>query len=351
MQPFWAAYFFEVCMKYYLFFIMMLFPVIIFSQDLKSNKKIKSNVNFQHITSGITAPVSLGEFVRTGLFTNSKNDSVLSAEYENKNNDVLFQFKIVPGLLGEERLFNYYFDNLKSRKYIPKQKVNKTIAFKEGKFKLRGISTSFKHLDRLINVRVYDAGFWIFVSEISQKGNDTLALEAKQDEFLKELMPSKIVENNPITRYSNIYYAKACFRDTLMLRSAMSSATSKMKWIYENINKYERAAGIPGTLLDYQVAGINGFIDYKTEKNPKHSNGGYETTNLIGFFTKLRDAGFVDEFLMESYYYLLTPSENHQFDYKGYQNWKTENSIEYNIFHKYYLIVNSRKKVDLSKEE
>ncbi|MCW3169571.1 hypothetical protein OMO38_13680 [Chryseobacterium sp. 09-1422] len=338
-------------MKIFIFFLMLLGPVIIFSQELKLNKKIKSTTDFEHSISGISVPMNLGSFSRTALFTNSKNDSVFSAEYKNENSDATFQFKIVLGGLDEERLFNYYFENLKGRRYGPKEAINKTISFKDGNFKLNGISTYFSHLDRLINVRVYDAGFWIFVSETSQKGNDTLALDNRQDEFLKKIMPSKIVEKNPLTRYSNIYYAKACFRDSLMLRSAMSSATNKMKWIYENVNKYERASGIPGILLNYQIAGINSFIDYKTEKNPKPSKGGYETNNLIGFFTKLRESGFIDEFLMESYYYLLVPPENHQFDYKGYQKWKQENSIEYNTSQKYYLIVNSRKKTDLNKDE
>lgn len=351
MQPFWAAYFINNYMKISIFFVLLLLPVMIFSQELKLNKKIKSSTDFEHPISGISAPMNLGNFSRIALFANSKNDSVFSAEYKNENNDALFQFKIVLGGLDEERLFNYYFENLKSRRYSPKEAINKTISFKDGNFKLNGISTYFSHLDRLINVRVYDAGFWIFVSETSQKGNDTLALDNRQDEFLKKIMPSKIVEKNPLTRYSNIYYAKACFRDSLMLRSAMSSATNKMRWINENINKYERASGIPGILLNYQIAGINGFIDYKTEKNPKPSKGGYETNNLIGFFIKLRESGFIDEFLMESYYYLLVPPENHQFDYKGYQMWKQENSIEYNTSQKYYLIVNSRKKTDLNKDE
>ncbi|WP_439478957.1 hypothetical protein [Chryseobacterium aquaticum] len=338
-------------MKISIFFVLLLLPVMIFSQELRLNKKNKSSTDFEHPISGISAPMNLGNFSKIALFANSKNDSVFSAEYKNENNDALFQFKIVLGGLDEERLFNYYFENLKSRRYSPKEAINKTISFKDGNFKLNGISTYFSHLDRLINVRVYDAGFWIFVSETSQKGNDTLALDNRQEEFLKKIMPSKIVEKNPLTIYSNIYYAKACFRDSLMLRSAMSSATNKMRWIYENINKYERASGIPGILLNYQIAGINGFIDYKTEKNPKPSKGGYETNNLIGFFIKLRESGFIDEFLMESYYYLLVPPENHQFDYKGYQMWKQENSIEYNTSQKYYLIVNSRKKTDLNKDE
>lgn len=327
--------------------------MIVFSQDLKPNKKIKSDTDFNHTILGITAPMNLGEFSRTALFTNSKNDSVFAAEYENKDNDALFKFKIIPAFLDEERLLNHYYKELNERKYTPqeREKVNKTIVFQEGKFKLHGISTYFSHLNKLINVRFYDAGFWMFISEISQKGNDTLALDAKQDEFLKRLMPSKIVEKNPLTRYSNIHYARAAFRDTLMLRSTMSSATNKLKWIYENIDKYERASGIPGTLLEYQIAGINGFIDYKTEKNPKPSNGGIATNKLISFFTKLRNDGFTDEFLMENYYYLLTPPENHQFDYRGYQKWKMENSMDYNVSQKYYIIVNSRKKTNLSKDE
>ncbi|WP_123984878.1 hypothetical protein [Chryseobacterium sp. G0201] len=341
-------------MKFCTFFILILFPVIVFSQDLKPNKKIKSDTDFNHIVSGITAPMKSGEFSRTALFTNSKNDSVFAAEYENKDNDALFKFKIIPAFLDEERLLSHYYKELNERKYTPqeREKVNKTVAFQEGKFKLHGISTYFSHLNRLINVRVYDAGFWMFISEISQKGNDTLALDAKQDEFLKKLMPSKIVERNPLTRYSNILYAPIAARDTVLLRITMSSATNKMKWIYENINNYERASGIPGTLLDFQIAGINGFIDYKTEKNPRSiKEGNPAVDKLISFFTKLRNDGFTDEYLMEQYYYLLTPPEDHQFDYKGYQKWKLDNSIDYNVNKKYYIIVNSRKKADLSKEK
>jgi len=332
---------------------MFLLPVIIFSQDLKPNKKIKSNVDFGHAVSGMIAPLKLEDFSRTALFTNSKNDSVFSAEYENKNNDILFKFKIIPALLNEERLLNHYYKDLNERKYTPKEseKVNKRVVLKEGKFKLHGINTYFNHLDRLINVRVYDAGFWVFISEVSQKGSDTLALDKIQEKFLDNLQPVKIVEKNPLTRYSDIHYAKAAFRDTLMLRSTMSSAMNKLKWIYENIDKYERASGIPGTFLDYQLAGINGFINYTTDTNPKPSKGGTETNKLISFFTKLQNDGFADEFLMEQYYYLLTPPENHQFDYQGYQKWKLENTIDYNVYHKYYIIVNSRKKTDLSKDE
>ncbi len=338
-------------MKIFTFFILILFPVIIFSQDLKPNKKIKSTSDFEHTISGISALISLGNFSRTDLFTNSKNDSILSAEYENKNNDELFQFKIVLGRLDEERLFNYYFENLRNRRYGPKEAVNKAVTFKDGKFKLNGISTYFKHLDRLINVRVYDAGFWMFVSENSIKGNDTLALDKRQEEFLQKLNPSKIVEKNPLTRYSNIFYAPAAAQDKSLLRITMSSATNKLKWIYENIDKYERASGIPGILLDYQMAGINGFMDYKTEKNQNSIEGNNSATQLISFFTKLRNDGFLDEYLMEQYYYLLTPPGNHKFDYEGYQKWKLENSIDFNTSQKYYLIVNSRKKTDLNKDE
>jgi hypothetical protein len=56
--------------------------VIIFAQDLKPNKKIKSATDFDHTVSGVSSPMSLGDFSRTELLTNSKNDSVFSAEYE-----------------------------------------------------------------------------------------------------------------------------------------------------------------------------------------------------------------------------------------------------------------------------
>jgi hypothetical protein len=87
------------------------------------------------------------------------------------------------------------------------------------------------------------------------------------------------------------------------------------------------------------MAGINGFMDYKTEKNQNPIEGNNSATRLISFFTKLRNNGFVDEYLMEQYYYLLTPPENHKFDYEGYQKWKLENSIDYDTSKKLYIIV------------
>ena len=59
--------------------------------------------------------------------------------------------------------------------------------------------------------------------------------------FKDILKPENIIEKVPLSRLSNIHYSRASFRDSLMLQSTMSSATHKMKWIYENVDKYERA--------------------------------------------------------------------------------------------------------------
>ncbi|MCQ9638190.1 hypothetical protein MP478_02225 [Chryseobacterium sp. WG14] len=331
--------------------ILLLVPVIIFSQDLKTNKKIKSDTNFEHMHSGMIAPVTLDDLSRTALLTNAKNDSVFSVVYENKDNDLLFKFKMINGLLDEERLSNFYFKNIRDRRYAPREVTNKLVEIKEGLFRLNGISTYFSHLGKLTNVRIYEAGFWIFTSEMTQKGSDTSALDKRHEEVIKKLFLSKLVEKNPLSKFTDSFVAKAAFRDSLMLRSTLSSSFNKLKWTHDNIDKYERAAGLPGLYLEYQMAGLNGFIDYKTEKNQNPSKGVYETTNLIEFLTKLRSTGFMDEFLMESYYYLLIPPKDHKFDFEGYQKWKSENPIEYDVNQKYYVLVNTQKKADLSKEE
>ena len=331
--------------------LFLLFSFCVFSQELKPNKKIKSDANFIHEVSGISAPMSLGELSRSDLKTSSKNDSVLSTEYSKDKTDLRYSFSIYPGALDEERLINFYTKSLRDKRFSPKEIESKPVFFKNENFKINGISGFYKHLDNLINYRVYDAGFFVFVSELSQKDGDTIELKNKHDQLINEIVPTRIIEKNPITRLSDIYYAKAAFRDSLMLRSTMSSATNKMKWIYENIDKYERAAGIPGLYLNYQIAGINGFIDYTTEKNPKPSKGGAETNIIMAFLKKLRDDDFLDEYLMESYEYLLIVPANTKFNYVGYENWKTSHSMDFDMNKKYYLIVNSRKKTDLSKDE
>ena len=54
-------------MKISIFFVLLLLPVMIFSQELKLNKKIKSNTDFEHPISGISAPMNLGNFSRIAL--------------------------------------------------------------------------------------------------------------------------------------------------------------------------------------------------------------------------------------------------------------------------------------------
>lgn len=335
--------------------ILLIFSFIsfcVFSQQLKTNNKIKSDSDFTHVISGMLAPNNIENLSRKELNTNSKNDSVFSAQYESAGSDLKYNFSIFPASLDEERLTHFFNRSLADKKFRPKEIDLKAVSYKNGNFKMNGISGVYSHLNNLINYQVYDAGYWVFVSEFSQKTNDTIDLIQKHEEVLRKIAPSRIVEKNPLSNYTNNYIAKGAFRDSLMLRSTLSSSFHKLKWSLDSIDKFERAAGIPGIYLEFQIAGIDGFIDYKTDKNRKPSKGSLATNKMIDFLTKLRNDGFLDEFLMEQYQYLLiSKDENRKFDFEAYGKWKLSNSIDFDVNGKYYLLVNSRKKTDLTKDE
>lgn len=339
-------------MKKIFFLLSIIFFISSFSQELKSNKNIKSDSDFLHTISGISVPIKISDFLREDLRTNSKNDSIITAEYIDKANNSKYSFSIFLSPLDEERLINFYYKSLADKRFTPKELNSKGIYFKNGNYKMLGISGIYKNLDYLVNYRVYDAGFWIFVSEFSQKNNDTISLEKNHDNLVLQINPSKIVEKNPLSINTSVYVAPGIKRDELLARSALSSLFNKVKFAKENYTKYERASGLPENSLEFQMAGINGLIDYKTEKNPNPSKGSSETESMINSLAKLRDAGFVDEFLMEQYHYILiSKDENHKFDFKGYENWKKENFVDYDINKKFFVIINTKRRTDLSKDE
>lgn len=54
---------------------------------------------------------------------------------------------------------------------------------------------------------------------------------------------------------------------------------------------------------------------------------------------------------MSKYHNCLIGPKDYIFNFDGYEKWKSENKFDINMDDLYYVIVNSKKLIDLSKEE
>ncbi|CDN76171.1 hypothetical protein [Elizabethkingia anophelis] len=337
-------------MKYKIF-LAFIFSIFSFAQEVKLNKKIKSDSDFLHL-SGLVIPKNIDIFDRNTLITSSKNDSVISANYQDKNKENNLSIFLVPSALDEFELLGAFKNENAREGFLLSETIVKPSQYKKGKFILQELSSDFDKNEQHININIIKAGRWILLTKliIGKKENANNFVEFSKN-FKDILRPENIVEKVPLSRLSNIHYSRASFRDSLMLQSTMSSATHKMKWIYENVNKYERAAGIPELYLDYHKAGLVGFIDYSLMKKPKTPKGTQLTYDYLNAIKKIKESGFLNEFLMSKYHNCLIGPKDYIFNFDGYEKWKSDNKFDINMDDLYYVIVNSKKLIDLSKEE
>ncbi len=135
------------------------------------------------------------------------------------------------------------------------------------KFDCNGFKATFKNKENdYSNLSVYECGTWFFKMRLTTEESDSFKIKSIEKQILKEIDPSKLIEQKQLNPKASIYFAKAAFRDSTLLGSTMGSAYKKLQWIMDNIPERERASGFPGHYLELQIEGFKELIEF----NKKH---------------------------------------------------------------------------------
>jgi hypothetical protein len=312
------------------------------AQELTNPKKIRFKNGFEHKFSETQFPQNLENgFELTEVYAFDKKKKNVGATYEKKTEPkVTLNIYIYPGEDGtEDRLRNEYLTSMQSVANFTDNGLGATqypVKFRGKNYDCNGFRADFKSDNQEnSNLSVYECGTWFFKIRLTTKEKDSTQISNLENIILETFDPSHLTEQNKLNSKADIYFAKVAFQDSILLGSAMGSAYKKLEWVIDNVPERERASGFPGHYLEMQLASFNEFVAFDKKYDYKKTE---YTQNYLNQVNSLIDSGYLDEFIMKEFSMVMIVPENHEFDFDGYEKWKTKNEITINLNELFYVI-------------
>jgi len=115
----------------------------------------------------------------------------------------------------------------------------------------------------------------------------------------------------------------------------MGSAYRKYDWTMDSISEKERVSGCPDLYLSFHVEAWKAFMEFQHRFDFRKSKF---TENFLRELQLITDAGFLNEFIMEEYGWLMFPPDNVKFRLEEYKKWKSESKITINLNNRFATI-------------
>lgn len=317
------------------------------AQEYAKPKKIRFKDGFSHKFSETTFPPTLENgFELKDVYAFDKKKKNIGVVYEEtaEPSGKLTIYIYPAGDGTEDRLRSEYLKSMQSVANFTENGLGATqypVKYKGSKFDCNGFKAVFKSQNQEnSSLSVYECGTWFFKMRLTTKENDSAKLKTLEDFILEKFDPSHLTEQKRLNEKADIYFSKAAFQDSILLGSAMGSAFKKTEWVLENVPEREKASGFPGHYLDMQIAAFNEFVAFDKTHNYKKSSF---TLKYLNDLNALIDAGFLDECIMEQFSMLMIVSEEHEFDFDGFEKWKAKNEIEIDLNQMFYIIAFGQK--------
>jgi hypothetical protein len=118
----------------------------------------------------------------------------------------------------------------------------------------------------------------------------------------------------------------------------MGQALEESKWVYENIDSLEWSSGYPNMYLESHSSALKYMIDWYDSNRTKFSQK-YWNNEYILSIKKIINSGFLNEYLMDEYAALLIYSDDIQFNFDKYEEWKRNHLPNFNLRKKYFYLM------------
>lgn len=315
---------------------------ISYGQTPGQPKQLKVKGTYVHSRTMTEFPENIGTYQRQGVYSFDKKKENIGSTY--KSGETTLSVYLYPAGDGSEgRLRNQYLQALQDMSDVSKSGIHAEQGykfFKKGDYKVNGFSAITPDEPKS-QLTLFECGQWFLKIRITTSSLDTAQINGLEREVLNSFDPTRLVKSSRLNSKADVYFAKAAFRDSLMLGSAMGSAFKKISWALENVDSLERAAGFPDLYLGLQVESLREFIQF--EKRQKW-NRQQSTTDYLNELNQIIDAGFLEEFIMEQFNMIMIVPKEITLDFEGFQKWKQTHPITINLNQRFYVV--SYKKAD-----
>ena len=316
-------------------FLAILFPYVCFSQR---NIKVKGNT-YLHRKTGFELPKEIGKFNRSDIHAFDRKKEDIGANYVDGSTKV--SVYVYPAYEGyEDRLRREFFRTLYEIVAVndteEQEFAIKCISHHSGQYLIHGLLTNFIYNGKKSLFSLYECGHWWLKFRITDNNSNETSLDPIEAQFRNSLDPSILISSNPLNVKVTVSFQKTAFRDSLMLGCVMGQALEKVKWMKENMDSLELQAGIPSLYLDYNIAGVDGAIDF-VQKHPEMSSSS-ATNEMLDFLIAVKNEGYLEEMFFDEKQGGIIIPDSVVLDMDGYYKWLEDHTFNEDYFYDHTVI-------------
>lgn len=323
-------------------YISLIMLVAIASDMTGSPRKIRCKTDYTHTSTGMVFPLILKDYNRSEIYSFDKEVKNVGVNYENNQSTgkTKISIYVYPADKGmEDRLRSEYAVTLQSIANVSEKglhAVQYAVSFKNSGYTINGYKADIKDIEQVSSMSLYECAHWFFKVRITSDNLDSTGMANTEQQMLLQFLPTNLVKNDPLAPKADVHFSKAAFTDSLMLGSAMGSAFAKIDWAFANVDSLERAAGFQGMYLGLHTAGLKGFVDFQ-KKHPTMSTT-KRTTDYLSELNAIINSGFLNEFVLEQYNYVMITPKDLVVDIDAFDKWKEHHPLTIELRKMFYVI-------------
>lgn len=314
-----------------------------FAQRPGKPKKLKVTGDYSHIVTKTVFPETLEGLKRVEVtaFDKPRHDIGVSYENEERGGKTRLSIFIYPVETATDNSFREQYNLcLQSLAYVASRELKLTQQYaciKKDGYTINGYTACFNG-DRNTRqaLELYQCGQWFMELRITSNLLDTGAIAKLNRSVVNQLDPVAIVKAFPLSQKATINIAPAAFSDSLLLGCTIGRTLAKLIWAKDNVDSMEKLSGFPELYLGLYEAEVNGFLHFADTNTTMKVYP--EMENILSQLRALRAAGYLDEFIMDSYGLVMIVPSDRKFDSAGYYKWKKEHPIDFKLTSRYYIV-------------
>ena len=307
-------------------------------------KIIKAKEGYTHPSTGTSFPKFLsGGFLREDVYSFDKKNENIGVTYSRnlsgeRTTISLYLYPAGDGVEG--RLRSEYQYSLQSVVALTENGLHATqdsVRHKGAEYICNGFKAIFTTDNKeLSQLTLFESGAWFYKLRITSSRADTTFLSNLEAKILQTFDPTPLAGLTLLNEDVSLHCAPIILQDSLLFNCAVGSALRRIEWVMENVDAKERATGFPDLYIDLHVEGLKAFLEsqYKEDYNEKSER----IVNYLRELQLISDAGFLYEFVMEQYEFILIIPENRPIRYEEYLEWKSQNNITIDLSRKFHVI-------------
>lgn len=305
--------------------------IIIFSSCVSSRyyqpKTISVTGDFVHKPTSISFPNNFERFNRESITIFNKDSSNVGVNYVlNTKQDLRVTVCIYPASNGfEYRLRDEFFDCLQSIATSNNEGINtlpRPIKVAKDGYKVIGLSTPISNDNFKTVLVLFECGKYFLKYRISSSVIDTSALIDVSNRLLSHFSPIDIVKKQPLLPGIDIHISPGITTDSICLSALFHGIKAKIDWINNNVDSLEKCSGLPNLYFEAHKIAIDSMLN-KWERM-KHNNSIHD--KYFNELLKIRESGFLNEFICEEYSNTLLIPESVKFDWDNYNIWRKKSN-------------------------